>query len=41
MEEFSKAQETNKARMDQGLQEKLRARRSRRRRQEIHEEQMS
>lgn len=32
MEEFDKAQEMNKARMEQGLQEKLRARRSRRER---------
>ena len=37
--EFNKAQETNKARMDQGLQEKLAARRSRKRRQELHEQQ--
>ena len=34
MQEFSKAQEVNKARMEQGLQEKLRARRSRRMREE-------
>ena len=30
MAEFEKAQETNKARMEQGLQEKLAARRNRR-----------
>ena len=34
MEEFSKQQEVNKARLEQGLQEKLRSRRSRRRRQD-------
>ena len=32
MEELDKAQELNKARVEQGLQEKLRARRSHRRR---------
>ena len=37
MEEFQKQQEVNKARMDAGLQEKLRARRSRRRRQDIQD----
>ncbi|XP_013415071.1 uncharacterized protein LOC106177002 isoform X1 [Lingula anatina] len=37
MEEFQRAQEINKARMDQGLQEKLKARRSRRQRQEALE----
>ncbi len=39
MVEFSKAQEMNKARLEQGLQEKLKARRSRRRRIEQHENQ--
>ena len=34
MEEFQKQQEVNKARMEQGLQDKLRSRRSRRRRQD-------
>ena len=38
MDNFQKTQELNKARMDQGLQEKLKARRSRRRRQEEHEQ---
>ena len=37
--EFEKAQDLNKTRMDQGLQEKLRARRSKRRKQKLHEEQ--
>ena len=35
--EFQKAQEMNKARVEQGLQEKLRARRSRRRKLEVQE----
>lgn len=34
MQEFAKTQEVNRARMEQGLQEKLRARRSRRMREE-------
>ena len=33
--EFDKAQGLNKARMEQGLEEKLKARRSRRKRQEM------
>lgn len=37
MVEFQKQQEVNKARMEQGLQEKLRNRRSRRRRQDIQD----
>ena len=39
IEEFEKAQSLNKTRMDQGLQEKLRARRSKRIKQKLHEEQ--
>jgi len=37
MEEFNKAQDVNKARMEQGLQEKLRARRSRKQRLDAQE----
>ena len=39
IEEFEKAQSLNKTRMDQGLQEKLRARRSKRIKQKLHQEQ--
>ena len=39
IEEFEKAQSLNKSRMDQGLQEKLRARRSKRIKQKLHKEQ--
>ena len=39
IEEFEKAQSLNKTRMDQGLQEKLRARRSKRVKQKMQEEQ--
>lgn len=38
MEEFDRTQETNKARMDQALQEKLEARRTRRARQQVQEQ---
>ncbi len=37
---FEKAQTVNKTRMEQGLEEKLRARKSKRRRANLHEEQM-
>ena len=36
---FDKAQQTNRQRMEQGLQEKLRARRSKRRRMDVQDEQ--
>jgi len=39
IEAFNKAQEANKSRMDQGLKEKLAARRSRRRRQDMQDQQ--
>lgn len=38
MEEFDRTQETNKARIDQALQEKLEARRTRRARQQVQEQ---
>ena len=37
MEEFQKQQEVNRARLEQGLQEKLRSRRSRRMRRDIQD----
>ena len=37
--DFEKAQTVNKTRMEQGLEEKLRARKSKRRRQQLHEDQ--
>ncbi len=37
--DFEKAQSVNKSRMEQGLEEKLRARKSKRRRAKLHEEQ--
>ena len=41
LEEFEKAQSLNKARMDQGLQEKLRRRKSKRRKEMLEAEQSS
>lgn len=41
IEEFEKAQSLNRTRMDQGLQEKLRARRSKRIKHRLHAEQIS
>ena len=39
--QFQKAQEMNKARLDQGLQERLAARRSRKARQAQHEKELA
>lgn len=41
LQEFEKAQEMNKTRLEQGLQEKLAARRDRRQRQNAHDQQAS